>query len=95
MKKLLFTIITPLTMVCCQSENTEELFETQEKEVNCLFAVRTAEGEFTSVQNHWRNAEHLDGYSHQLPSGKYHDFHCFDVSKYTTEEMVEMVKDKY
>ena len=98
MKKLIYTIIIPLTMVCCQSEDNtvEELQETEIKEtqVNCLTALVT-DGKLDQVFDYWRNIQGMDGVTVRLNHTQEHQLHCFDVSEYTTNQMIQMVKDKY
>ena len=95
MKKLFYTIIIPLTMVCCQSEESQmELanFELS-SEVNCLYARIDLEGHAT-VHDHWRNTATMDGYKKTLPSGVKNEFYCFNVDEYTKVEMEEIIKSK-
>lgn len=102
MKKLLYTIVIPLTMVCCKSENVEqELQETEiieevneDPKVNCLSALVT-DGELTGVFDYWRNITGMDGVVVKLNHTQEHQIHCFDVSKYTIEQMEEKVKSYY
>ena len=102
MKKLIYTIIIPLTMVCCKSENVEqELQETEinetvneDKKVNCLSALVT-DGNLTDVFDYWRDIEGMDGVTVKLNHTQEHQIHCFDISKYTNEEMEEKVKSYY
>jgi hypothetical protein len=99
MKKLIYTIIIGATMVCCQSENSVHEIEvvepiTVEPKYNCLNALIT-EGKLTQVFDYWRNIIGMNGHISRLNNTQEHHFHCFDKSKYNTDQMIQMIKDKY
>lgn len=100
MKKLLSTIIIGATMVCCQSEDNtvQELQESQEQteevKVNCLSAL-VSDGELVQVFDYWQNIPGMHQTITVLNYTDQHHRYCFDISKYTTEEMIKLVKAKY
>lgn len=98
MRKLILSIVLPLTMVCCQSENNieeVEVFEEPKEAVyNCLYAT-VFSGEIIYIEDHWNNTPNMDGHVTQISNEtSFHHF-CFDENKYTFTEMLEVVEGKY
>ena len=90
MKKLIFTILLPLSMVCCQSEN--ENVQEFEGEQRCVIA-RVRYGNFLGLAStHYKNESGtVDGYITYREDGLENHYRCFYKSQYTDREMNQKV----
>ena len=97
MKKLILSIVLPITMVCCQSENNIEeikVFEEKETVYNCLYASVYL-NEIVYVGDHWNNNPTMNNYVNRISDETFFHHFCFDQNKYKISEMFEIVEGKY
>lgn len=90
MKKLIYAIIIPLTMVCCQSEN--ENVQEFEGDQTCVGA-RVRDGNFLGLASthHTNVAGFVDGLITYQEDGLETHYRCFYDSQYEFIEMTQIV----
>ena len=95
MKKLLFAITLPLTMVCCQSENEQEITQFEEPIYKCWFAGMSGTLFYGVGRSHTDDHKTYDGKVIYLNKTTSQNYHCFDSNKYSDQEMIDLVRSMY
>lgn len=96
MKNILLAIVLPITMVCCESnQSTKELEETKSLSYKCWYA-NLSDGNFYGVgRSHTDDSQEYDGKVISLNESTTFNYHCFKSELYTEDQMKEIVQSKY
>lgn len=92
MKKLILSIVLPLTMVCCQSEKNMEL---QDFPTYDCFTAIIMRGELIRIVDIQDNNIEKDNNVKIVNASTQHHTFCYDSNRYTDQEMRDMIKNKY
>ena len=95
MKKLIFTILIPLSMVCCQSENEQEVRQFEKPTYKCWYANLSGGNMYGVGRSHTDDYETYNNKVIYLSETTTFNYHCFDSNRYTDKEMKEMIGDTY